>query len=57
MRLIWKKIIKKSNVITFFRNVSVAACAVVIIGIGGCTYSHINGVENILSPSVTTYIE
>ena len=41
---------KKSNVITFFRNVSVAACAVVVLGIGGCTYAHINGVENILSP-------
>jgi len=40
---------KKSNVITFFRNVSVAACAVVVLGIGGCTYAHINGVENILS--------
>ena len=41
---------KKSNVITFLRNVSVAACAVIVLGIGGCTYAHINGVENILSP-------
>ena len=41
---------KKSNLITFLKNVSVAACAVVVLGIGGCTYAHINGVENILSP-------
>ncbi len=41
---------QKSNVVTFFRNVSVAACAVVVLGIGGCTFAHINGVENILSP-------
>lgn len=41
---------KKSNVITFFRNVSVAACAIIVLGIGGFTYAHINGVENILSP-------
>ena len=41
---------KKTNIITFLKNVSVAACAVIVLGIGGCTYAHINGVENILSP-------
>ena len=41
---------KSSNVITFFRNVSVAACAVIVLGIGGCTYAHINGIETIISP-------
>ena len=41
---------KKSNVITFLKKVSVAACAVVVLGISGCTYAHINGIENILSP-------
>lgn len=41
---------KKSNVITFLNKVSAAACAVLILGIGGCTYAHVNGVETIISP-------
>ena len=41
---------KKSNLVTFFRNVSVAACVFIVLGISGCTYAHINGVENLLSP-------
>lgn len=41
---------KKLNVITFLKSVSVAACAVVVLGISCCTYAHINGIENILSP-------
>ena len=41
---------KKSNVVSFFRTATVAACAVVVLGIGGCTYAHVHGVETIISP-------
>ena len=41
---------KKSNVITFFKNASVAACTTIVLTFGGCTYAHINGIETIISP-------
>ena len=41
---------KKSNVITLFKNVSIAACTTIVLTFGGCTYAHINGIETIISP-------
>lgn len=41
---------KKSNVITFLSKASAVACAVIVLGIGGFTYAHVNGVETIFSP-------
>lgn len=34
----------------YFKSVSIAACAMLVIFIGGCTYAHVNGKETIISP-------
>lgn len=39
--------LKMSN---YIKRVSIAACSVLVIFFGGCTYAHVNGTETIISP-------
>lgn len=41
---------QKSNIVNFLNKLSVVACTVLVLGISGCTYAHVNGVETIISP-------
>ena len=34
----------------YIKRVSIAACSVLVIFFGGCTYAHVNGTETIISP-------
>lgn len=34
----------------YLRTISIAACAMLVISVGGCTYAHVNGRETIISP-------
>lgn len=34
----------------YLKSVSIAACAMLVIFVGGCTYAHVNGTKTIISP-------
>ena len=34
----------------YFRKASIAACSILAVFFGGCTYAHVNGTETIISP-------
>lgn len=34
----------------YLKSVSIAACAMLVIFVGGCTYAHVNGRETVISP-------
>lgn len=42
-----EKNIKMSN---YIKVISIAACSILVIFFGGCTYAHVNGTETIISP-------
>lgn len=41
---------KKYKFVRIFKNLSIAACAMLVIFVGGCTYAHVNGKETVISP-------
>lgn len=41
---------KKLKMSNYIKMVSIAACSVLVIFFGGCTYAHVNGTETIISP-------
>ena len=34
----------------YFKRVSIAACSIMVMFFGGCTYAHVNGTETVISP-------
>ena len=41
---------KKFKFSNYLKTISVAACSMLVIFVGGCTYAHVNGRETIISP-------
>ncbi len=41
---------EKSKMSNYIKRISIAACSILVIFFGGCTYAHVNGIETIISP-------
>ncbi len=41
---------EKSKMSNYIKRISIAACSILVIFFGGCTYAHVNGTETIISP-------
>lgn len=40
----------KIKVVNYFKRASIAACSILVMFFGGCTYAHVNGTETVISP-------
>ena len=45
-----KKKYNKLKIGNYFGKASIAACSILAVFFGGCTYAHVNGTETIISP-------
>lgn len=50
MIILLKEKNEKLKIGNYVKRVSIAACSVLVIFFGGCTYAHVNGTETIISP-------
>lgn len=41
---------EKSKMSNYIKRISIAACSILVIFFGGCTYAHVNGTETIITP-------